>query len=137
MTSHSSLPGSWPSRSDIPAQIAQTTSCSCSSAPVPTLRWSVSVHLEVDGAALQMAFTLAESVAYDGGDRARAVALARVVVDHSGDYTTITFTIGPARDRAAALDVLRTHLGRSASDLDRRNWSTHARIMRAVSAQAK
>jgi hypothetical protein len=101
-------------------------------------RWAASAHLPADEPSIRLALTLAESVAYDAGDRARAAALAQAVVDPADRHATITFTLGyGAGSRELALDALRSYLGQSARDLDNRNWARCAEIMRAISAAAR
>ncbi|MDD4865664.1 MAG: hypothetical protein PHQ28_00550 [Mycobacterium sp.] len=100
-------------------------------------RWVASAHLEENGPSVHLALTLAQSVSFDRGDRRRAVALARAVIDHTDRYVTVTFTLSPAVERADAIDLLRTHLGQAASDLDSRNWGNYARIIRVISAAAQ
>lgn len=100
-------------------------------------RWAASAHLAADEPSIRLALTLAGSVAYDAGDRARAAALAQAVVDPADRHVTITFTLNSgAGSRELALDTLRSHLGQSARDLDNRNWARYAEIMRAISAAA-
>lgn len=101
-------------------------------------RWAASAHLAADEPSIRLALTLAESVAYDAGDHARAAALAQAVIDPADHPATITFTLDPcAGSRELALDALRSHLGQSARDLDTRNWACYAEIMRAISAAAR
>jgi len=101
-------------------------------------RCAASARLAADEPSIRLALTLAESVAFDAGDRARAAALAHAAVDPADYHATITFTLNcGAGDRERALDTLRSYLGQSARDLDNRNWAHYAEIMRAISAAAR
>lgn len=103
----------------------------------PQSRFVVSVHLRGDRNDIDLALTLAQSLAYDNGDRGRAVALARLTMRESDFGVTVSFAVGPAPTRHEAVENLRTDLGRAALDLASRRWVEQAQLLRTLSAAAK
>ena len=112
--------------------------CSGEAEAVTEQRYVVGVHLDGDRSTVDLALTLAQSLAYDNGDRSRAITLARMRILHEApDRVSVSFIVGPSRTRADAVESLRTDLGLAALDLASRHWGEQAQLLRALSASAK
>lgn len=105
-------------------------------APVLDQRYVIGIGFNGDCATVELAMTLAQSLAYDNGDRSRAVALARMSIHQDLARVSVTFLAGPAPTRMDAVENLRTALGQAAIDLDSRCWSEQAQLLRTLSAAA-
>jgi hypothetical protein len=99
-------------------------------------RYVVGIDLHGDRTAVELALTLAQSLAYDNGDHSRAVTLARMNIHQNLARVSVNFLAGPAPTRRDAVERLRTHLGQAALDLDGRRWSEQAQLLRTLSAAA-
>ncbi|AGB27187.1 hypothetical protein Mycsm_07090 (plasmid) [Mycobacterium sp. JS623] len=99
-------------------------------------RYVVGIDMHGDRAAIELALTLAQSLAYDTGDHSRAIALARMSIHQELARVSVNFLAGPAPTRMHAVESLRTNLGQAALDLDSRRWSEQAQLLRTLSAAA-
>ncbi|WP_267295927.1 hypothetical protein [Mycobacterium hackensackense] len=105
-------------------------------AAVVEQRYVIGIGFHGDCATVELAMTLAQSLAYDNGDRSRAVALARMSIHQDLARVSVNFLAGPAPTRMDAVESLRTDLGQAALDLDSRRWCEQAQLLRALSAAA-
>lgn len=110
--------------------------CGAEVVPAVEKRYVVGIDLQGDCASVELALTLAQSLAYDNGDHSRAVALARMSIHQEFARVSVNFLAGPAPTRMDAVENLRTDLGQAALDLDGRRWSEQAQLLRTLSAAA-
>lgn len=113
-----------------------TPMCGAEVVPAVEKRYVVGIDLQGDCASVELALTLAQSLAYDNGDHSRAVALARMSIHQEFARVSVNFLAGPAPTRMDAVENLRTDLGQAALDLDGRRWSEQAQLLRTLSAAA-